>query len=98
MEELADCQNYKKSPLRKCIVCSEFKLKEKLVRLSDKRNAGLFFEKQSGHFSHSKGVYICRSSECIELFLTGRRFKTRYRERMISEDIKKFSDFKQYLL
>ena len=74
-------EEQKKLPLRVCVVCNARQSKDRLLRLSDKKDLGIIFELGSGYFPNSKGIYICKK-ECIKQFLTHKKYKARYLNRM----------------
>lgn len=59
-----------KVPLRTCLVCRQRFEKKDLCRLV-KQGGGLFYD--SKFRAPGRGYYICRKSECLSLFLAGRR-------------------------
>ncbi|NLY72276.1 MAG: YlxR family protein [Tissierellia bacterium] len=53
-----------KTPLRKCVACSEHKDKRELIRLVKNKEGQVFFDPTGK--ANGRGAYICRSLECFE--------------------------------
>ncbi len=85
-----ESQRVKKLPLRKCVVCSAMKEKKELLRLSDRKSAGIEFEPCS---LCGKGVYICLSRGCLQAFLREKKFRVRFLARINDGYLKNLNDF-----
>ena len=57
-------------PLRTCLICHQRAEKKSLYRLV-RVGAELFYDNK--HRAPGRGYYICRKTECLSLFLTGKR-------------------------
>jgi|GEM_PF-2160429 len=68
----------KREPLRRCVVCTVFRRKAELIRLAELEKRMLTWEGEAVRSPSGKGVYLCRTGQCISRFLHDKRMKKRY--------------------
>lgn len=61
----------KKMPKRMCVTCREMKPKKELIRLAASKD-GLVSLDPGGRMP-GRGAYVCRSRQCIEMAVKGKR-------------------------
>ena len=83
-------------PFRLCVVCGEMKPKKELVRLVRISEGNI--ELDANNALSGKGLYICNKIECLNNFISGKKFKRRYHPHLVPEvigELKKLAEYRE---
>ena len=77
----------KKIPVRRCVVCAGYKSRDVLYRLAQLKSRAIIWEEEGGKRPQGKGIYICREGICLLRFVTEKKFRKRFHEKMNANDL-----------
>ena len=80
----------KKKPERSCIVCRERFNKKELIRIVYDKEGNLFYDPTGK--KNGRGAYICKSSDCIEKFLSKNMINNAFKCQIEQEKINKLKE------
>lgn len=75
----------KKVPNRMCVACREMKPKKELIRLSASKEGIVSLD--PGGRMPGRGAYVCRSRQCIEAAVKGKRLDRGLKQALDSQTI-----------
>lgn len=68
-------------PERMCLVCRALKTRDQLFRLVKSKEDGRFLPNQDGSLP-GKGIYFCRTGDCLQRMQKERRLRRQLLEKM----------------
>jgi len=67
------------------------KEKRELLRLSEKKNGGIFFKLD--FLQGYRGLYICIKKDCLKIFIENKKYRKRFISRMADDELNNMIDY-----
>jgi predicted RNA-binding protein YlxR (DUF448 family) len=80
----------KKVPQRMCLGCQEMKPKKELIRVVKSPEGDISIDLKGK--APGRGAYICKSPECLEKAIKGKRFEKAFENKISDEIYQKLRD------